>query len=75
MDKTNNSINIKELYNIFKEHKNIYFRLYNKADIKLYKDRKFHSNEELISEAMDSKCSAELIEKLWRFGRYFLAVD
>lgn len=55
---------------LFKENRILYTRLYNKADVRLYNGRKFHSNEELIARAMDSECSAELIEKLWRFGRY-----
>ena len=55
---------------LFKENRNLYSKLYNSADVKLYKTKKLHSNEELISDAMENKCSVELIEKLWRFGRY-----
>lgn len=55
---------------LFAEHKRLYAPLYNKADVKLYTGRTFHSNEQLIATAMDSECSPELIEKLWRFGRY-----
>ena len=55
---------------LYYENKRLYSKLYNKADIKLYSGKKFHSNEELISNAMENKISAELVEKLWRYGRY-----
>ncbi len=55
---------------LFAENKRLYTPLYNKADVKLYTGRRFHSNEQLIAAAMDGECSPELIEKLWRFGRY-----
>lgn len=55
---------------LFTENKRVYARLYNAADVKLYAGRSFHSNEELLAQAADGVCSPELIEKLWRFGRY-----
>ncbi|MBQ8494933.1 MAG: glycoside hydrolase N-terminal domain-containing protein [Clostridia bacterium] len=55
---------------LFAENKRLYASLYNKADVKLYTGRTFHSNEQLLADAMNSECAPELIEKLWRFGRY-----
>ena len=31
---------------------------------------KYHSNEQLLAEAYSGKQSPELIEKLWKYGRY-----
>ncbi len=59
-----------EYKKLFKEHKSLHARLYNKADIKLYFGRTYHSNEELLANAREKECSAELSEKLWRYGRY-----
>ena len=64
----NNCIN--DYQQLFFENLKLYGKLYKKADVKLYTGRKFHSNEELLADAMDNECSQELIEKLWRFGRY-----
>lgn len=55
---------------LLEEHRRLHGRLYNKADVKLYSGRRFHSNEELLADARENCCSAELAEKLWRFGRY-----
>lgn len=55
---------------LLEEHKRLYARLYNKADIKLYSGRTFHSNEVLLADARETECSPELAEKIWRFGRY-----
>lgn len=55
---------------LFEEHKRLHAKLYNKADVKFYFGRKFHSNEELLADARENECSVELVEKLWRFGRY-----
>ena len=55
---------------LFKENLEIYQDLYGKADIRLYTGEKFHANEELLANARYDECSAELVEKLWRFGRY-----
>lgn len=52
------------------EHVRLHRRLYNAADLRLYNGRTFHSNEELLADARQNACSAELAEKLWRFGRY-----
>ena len=54
---------------LFKENLPLYKRLYNTADLCLYKG-KTHTNEELLASAMQTKLSPELAEKLWRFGRY-----
>lgn len=55
---------------LYTEHKRLHASLYHKADIKLYFGRTFHSNEELLAGARENECSAELAEKIWRFGRY-----
>lgn len=55
---------------LFQENRRLYARLYNSADLRLYAGRTFHSNEELLADARYGACSAELAEKLWRFGRY-----
>ncbi len=55
---------------LFAEHRRLHHRLYAAADVCLYQGRTFHANEELLQEARESRCSVELAEKLWRFGRY-----
>lgn len=52
-----------------KKHLPLHRRLYNAVDIRLGKGQK-RSNEELLEEAYEDKASPELIEKMWRFGRY-----
>lgn len=54
----------------FSTHSKAHKKLYNSSDLSLYKSKKYHSNEELLMMARDKECSLELIEKLWRFGRY-----
>ena len=44
-------------------------KLYTTASIEL-SDEKCTSNEELLLDAFSSHASPELVEKLWRFGRY-----
>lgn len=55
---------------VFNENLTLYQSLYNSAEIKLYDGKEYHTNEELMTQARDSKLSCELAEKLWRFGRY-----
>lgn len=55
---------------LFLENRRLYARLYNSADLRLFTGRTFHSNETLLADARYGQCSAELAEKLWRFGRY-----
>lgn len=52
------------------EHATAYAKLYNATDINLYDSNSNRCNEELLMEAKDDRCSNELLEKLWRFGRY-----
>lgn len=52
------------------EHRRLHRKLYAAADIRLYQGRVYHSNEELLEQARQTECSLELVEKLWRFGRY-----
>ncbi len=54
---------------LFAENLPLYQRLYTTADLQLC-DGGFRSNEELVSDAMQTQLSPELAEKLWRFGRY-----
>ena len=51
------------------EHTKLHGILYNSADICLC-DGEDRFNEDLLDEAYESEASAELIEKMWRFGRY-----
>lgn len=51
-------------------HEISYNKLYSATDIKLYNSNSNHCNEELLMKAKDDKCPNELLEKLWRFGRY-----
>ena len=54
----------------FSKHVALHRVLYESADISINQSRKYHSNEDLLLTARDKECSIELIEKLWRFGRY-----
>lgn len=51
-------------------HKAIHEAWYRSADLKLSEPDKWHSNEELLLEAYSGRQPVELIEKLWRYGRY-----
>jgi len=55
---------------LFSENKEIYKGLYDNADLTLYNGEEFHSNEYLLEEARNKELTAELTEKLWRYGRY-----
>lgn len=50
-------------------HISLHKRLYNSCDIKLCRGRNL-TNEVLLEESFQKKASPELIEKMWRFGRY-----
>ncbi len=52
-----------------KEHAALHARLYRSADIELCGGQG-HTNEQLLEEAWQQQASPELLEKLWRFGRY-----
>ena len=52
-----------------RSHVSLHKRLYNSCDIKLSQGN-CHTNEELLEEAWQKCASPELIEKMWRFGRY-----
>ena len=51
-------------------HKAIHEAWYRSVDLKLSESNKWHSNEELLLEAYCGRQPVELIEKLWRYGRY-----
>ncbi|MBQ8137804.1 MAG: glycoside hydrolase N-terminal domain-containing protein [Clostridia bacterium] len=55
---------------LLSEHKKIHEAWYRSADFCLPAQENGHSNEELLLEAYGGKQPAELIEKLWRYGRY-----
>lgn len=50
-------------------HTRLHRRLYRSADLRLA-DGQDTSNEQLLAEAYDTEASPELMEKIWRFGRY-----
>lgn len=51
------------------EHAALHSQLYHSADIRLTEgENRF--NEDLLDEAYETEASLELIEKMWRFGRY-----
>ena len=54
---------------LFEESLPLYKALYEGADISLYSGNG-HTNEELLSAAMQTDISPELVEKLWRYARY-----
>lgn len=56
----------------FEVHTAVYTPLYRRADIRLGKEdgSEGKSNEALTAEAFSGEMSSELLEKLWRFGRY-----
>ena len=53
----------------FSLHSKAFAKLYNGTDLNLYRGKP-HSNEELLLSVQKDEVSAELIEKLYRFGRY-----
>lgn len=55
---------------LLREHIRLHRRLYAVAQLRLYAGRACHSNEWLLQDARRNRCSPELAEKLWRFGRY-----
>lgn len=55
---------------LLKEHARLHKRWYNSADFSLNYRGKYHSNEQLLAEAYSGRQPAELIEKLWKYGRY-----
>lgn len=54
---------------LLSRHRKIHQKLYSSASLKLGK-MESKSNEELLLEAYSQNSSNELIEKMWRFGRY-----
>lgn len=57
---------------LLEEHEKLHRKLYRSADLSLHHRGKFHCNEELLLEAYSGKQPNELVEKLWRYGRYLL---
>ena len=55
---------------LLKEHRPLHEKWYQSADLSFEYDGEYHSNEELLLDAYQGKQSLELIEKLWRYGRY-----
>lgn len=55
---------------LLREHRPFHEKWYQSADFSLEYDGEYHSNEELLLEAYRGRQSLELIEKLWRYGRY-----
>ena len=55
---------------LMREHSRLHRKWYNSADFSLQYRGKYHCNEDLLAEAFAGKQSAELIEKLWKYGRY-----
>ena len=51
-------------------HKRLHKELYLSTNINIYDENDLHSNEELLDIARNKECPPELIEKMWRFGRY-----
>ena len=52
-----------------RKHEALHKKLYQCADIQLYHGR-WHSNEELLDRVYENHADIELIEKMWRYGRY-----
>lgn len=52
-----------------KKHAALHKRLYHSAELNIASTGN-RSNEELLAEAYESKGSLELLEKMWKFGRY-----
>ena len=55
---------------LLSEHRKIHEAWYRSADFSLPAPESWHSSEELLLQAYSGKQPAELIEKLWRYGRY-----
>lgn len=55
---------------LLQEHALLHKKWYHSADFSLNYRGKYHSNEELLAAAYSGKQPIELIEKLWRYGRY-----
>ena len=56
----------------FLKHKQMHYGVYSRMNLELTKDDLKRSNEELLLDAYSGTASIELIEKLWKFGRYLL---
>ncbi|MBQ7915974.1 MAG: glycoside hydrolase N-terminal domain-containing protein [Firmicutes bacterium] len=52
------------------EHARKHRKLYRSAELSLGYRGKYHFNEDLMDEAFTDVQSVELVEKLWKFGRY-----
>ena len=52
------------------EHSKLHSALFNSADFSLNYKGKYHCNEDLLAQSYTGKQSPELIEKLWKYGRY-----
>jgi alpha-L-fucosidase 2 len=55
--------------NLLKEHSELHRNLYNSSQIELCSGKNI-SNEELLLKAYEKQASLELIEKMYKFGRY-----
>ena len=55
---------------LLEEHKQEHEKWYNSAQFSLGYQGKYHCNEDLLAAAYSGKQPVELIEKLWKYGRY-----
>lgn len=67
----NEFLKVSEPYEkLLAKHKRLHAKYYNSAEFSLGYRGKYHSNEELLAAAFSGKQPIELIEKLWKYGRY-----
>ncbi len=55
-----------------KKHKKIHSAIFNATEFSINDSSENHSNEELLLDAYSGEASDELIEKMWKYGRYLL---
>ncbi|MBO5279432.1 MAG: glycoside hydrolase N-terminal domain-containing protein [Lachnospiraceae bacterium] len=55
---------------LLNEHEKEHGKWYNSAQLSLGYEGEYHCNEDLLASAYSGKQPVELIEKLWKYGRY-----
>ncbi len=57
---------------LLKKHIPSHKKLFGSASVRLYSGNRNKSNEQLLQEAYRGEIPAELVEKMWSFGRYLM---
>lgn len=71
-EKCKEKLDVIDYNSALNEHKKLHYSIYSKMNIELCGENSAKSNEELLLDAYSGTASIQLIEKLWKFGRYLL---